>query len=338
MTGYNPNRGQRVNLFEVISLLANRRKLIILASLVVFAVSLVWLFLTPNYYSSRAAILPGENPEVYAGLRHFTWLGAIKTPYDETSSMLFPEMLRSNHIMNDIISREYRFLYNGRETTMTLSRYFGTNNIDETRMKLNGIYQIDYDKYGNGVIYFVATTKYPGLSQGILEAALSSLEDFNRNKRRTRARGNIDFLENELRDKQAELVLAEERLAAFRAQNRNYYETTDPDLLATQARLEREISILEETQDLLETQLEENRLNAAKDIAGLKILNRPTLPDLKSAPRRLISATMLAVIAFFLCAVVVLFMEFFKDWSGMSFARLLKSITDESKMPEQILR
>ncbi len=338
MTMKHDSRTRRVNLFEIIALIWNRRRLLVSISLIVLVGTLVWMILTPDYYSSRAAILPSDNPEIYAGLRHFVWLGALKTPYNETSSMLFPEMLRSNRIMDDIITHEYSFFYNGRETTMTLSGYFGTNNVDEIRRKLNGIYQVDYDKYGNGVIYLVATTKYPGLSQGILLTAISSLEDFNRNKRKTRARRNIDFLENELNKKRSALVLAEERQAAFREKNRDYFETTDPDLLATEALLQREISVIEETQDLLEAQLEENRLNAAKDIASLKILNHPTLPDLKSAPRRLISAFMLTVIAFFLGALIILFLEFFRDWSGMQFTKLLKSITDESQMPERILR
>jgi len=333
------NKDTRINLFEIIGLIAKKRKTLIAVTLSMFVISLVWLyFFTPNYYSSRAAILPSDNPEIYAGFRHFTWMGALQTPYDETSSMLFPEMLRSNRITDAVISANYRFFHNGQETTTTISEYFGTNNVDEIRDRLNGIYKIEYDKYGNGVIYLVAVTRYPGLSQGILKTALAALEDFNRDKRKTRARGNIEYLENEIEDKKAGLILAEERLAAFRSANQNYYKTTDPDLLKTEARLEREIRVIDETLTLLQTRLEENSLDAARDIASLKILDRPTLPKIKSSPRRLTSAIMLAVIAFFLSAVAILFLEFFRDWSGIPFSRLLKGVADESKMPEQVLR
>jgi LPS O-antigen subunit length determinant protein (WzzB/FepE family) len=327
----------RLNLFEIISILGYHKKKIFISTAIILAAALTWLFLTPNYYSSQAALLPRDNPGMYSWLRHYARIGAIDTPYDANSSMLYPEMLNSFRVTNHIMANEYTFMHNGKEMHLTLSDYFGINNVDELRGKLKKILNIDYDKYGTGVIYLVATTKYPGFSQKILKRTIEALDMVTREQRRGALTGILNHIDEEITGVRSKLALAEDRLDAFKLANRDYYQTTDPDLLMTLGQLQREIKIQEEALKLLEDQANQARISAAQNDIPLKILDSPTLPEEKSAPYRVITAVMLGVIGFLLSAAAVLYLEFFREWSGMSAARFLKGITDESKLPEHIL-
>ncbi len=327
---------ERLNLFEILSILSYHKKKIFISTALILVLSLVWLFATPNYYSSRATLLPRDNPEIYGWTRHYARIGTIETPYDPDSWMLYPQMLRSYRVTNHIMAHEYRFVHDGKEMRLTLSGYFGINNVDELRGKLKEILKIDYDKYATEVIYLVATTEYPGLSQGILRRTIEALDMITREQRQNAATGSLRHIEEEITGIRTKLAQAEDRLGAFKNANRDYYQSTDPELLMTLGQLGREVRILEEAFKLLEEQAGRIKVSAAQNDLSLKILNPPTLPEEKSAPFRVISALMLAVTGFLLSAAAVLYLEFFREWSGISAGKFLKGIADESQLPEHI--
>lgn len=334
-----PNKNDnRLDLFETFAIIMNRKKLILTVTAIVFLVMLVWMYLTPNYYTSRASILPSEDPEMYRGYRHFVWMGALNTPYNETSSMLYPNMIRSETITDDLIDRKYEISDDGETGEITLADYFGTDNPDEIRNLLKHVLTVEIDKYGTGITFLVAVTRYPDLSRDIVAQVLTSLETFNRDKRITRSGRNLENINRELTDNRAELAAAEKRLSAYLARNRDYFDSKDPDLLMTVKRMEREIDVLEKARETLLEQKNQTRLEAAAEIASLKILDRPTAANIKSSPRRIKSALMLAVVAFLLTSMLVFAFDSFRQWSGISMKRFFKGIADESKLPERIIQ
>ena len=143
-------------------------------------------------------------------------------------------------------------------------------------------------------------TKYPEFSQKILQQTLAELENYNLNVRSSQAKESERYLAREMKLRAAELEASEERLEEFQKANQDWYVSTDPEILITLSRLKRDIEINSTTYSLLREQYELARLNAQKDVPIVQVLDTPSLPTLKSSPRRVITIILAGMVAFIL--------------------------------------
>jgi len=83
-----------------------------------------------------------------------------------------------------------------------------------------------------------------------------------------------------------------------------------PDLGMKLARLMREAKIQEEVFKLITTQYELAKIEEAKDMDTIQVLDRAVPPDKKSSPKRALIVILSTVVAFFLAIFLAFFLEY----------------------------
>jgi uncharacterized protein involved in exopolysaccharide biosynthesis len=287
-----------INLFELARVVFEKRRLVIGLTFAVMVLTAVYLLLQPNLYTSTATILPSGKNNSVSALKSLVGLGDF-VDTDENSSALYPVVLRSNLVVDAVLEKEYSFTHQSKPMQSTLTDYFDIENRDRLRAALKDATSISSDNR-TGEIMVGVETKYPALSQAVLENYLTQLEDFNRNKRRSAGRDNEKYLTQQLVGIGEELWTAEDNLERFQKANIDWAMTGSPEILKELGRLQREVTVKSATYTLLMQELEMARLEAQKDIPIIGILDMPSLPTTKSGPFRRNTIILSGIITFLL--------------------------------------
>jgi uncharacterized protein involved in exopolysaccharide biosynthesis len=300
-----------LDFLALLSLLLRRKKWIISTVSAVMVAAVLIVLLIPNKYISSASILPSGNVDNMAALKDLTGFGntIIK---DENSSDLYPVILRSRLILDAVLNETYAFTHNSKALSLTLDKYFKTENADKLRAALTGITAVATDKK-KGVIYISVETRYPGLSLAIVASYLAELENYNRHYRKSQAKENADYLARQLSEAENELKQAEDKLAGFQNANRDWYRSNHPDIVNTLARLQLEVEIKSKKYAYLSQEYEAAMFEAQKDMPIVRLLDPPSLPKVKSSPRRLFSVILAGIVSFFGSIFAVLLAEAFNN-------------------------
>ncbi len=272
-------------LAAVIRLTLANRRLIIWFTLGVMALVTIYVYILPNRYTSRASILPSGKKDSFATLKQLAGVSGSAIDFEENSSALFPEILKSDQVRNAVVEKEFTYNDDGETKTFSFPEKYNTENKEILREALAGMTKVTADQM-TGIISITVTTNYPNLSQKILQQVLQELDNYNLNIRRSQAKESERYLARELAAKEKELDEAEAGLEQFRQANQNWYMTSDPGIMTTMGRLQRNIEIITQNYMLLREQYELTRLNVQRDIPVVNLLDPPSYPHLKSGPRR----------------------------------------------------
>jgi uncharacterized protein involved in exopolysaccharide biosynthesis len=291
------NRIREMSWLDLPPLLWKRRLNLSLAVCIVVACTAAVTLILPNKYRSSASILPSGDVDQFSDIKSLVGLGAPSAA-SQNSSMLFPVILESKTVRDAVANKTYTYSEDGVRQTVRLQDYLGATNPDRLRMKLARITFVSQDKK-TGVISIETETKSPALSQAILQTYLDELESFNMHKRRSQAHENAVYLERQMTEKEAVLHAAEDSLEQFQKVNRGWMGTSDPELGKIVSRMQRDVDILSQAYLYLRQQYEVALFEAQKDVPIVRILDNPSLPTMKSGPRRLLIIFTAAVAAFF---------------------------------------
>jgi uncharacterized protein involved in exopolysaccharide biosynthesis len=275
-----------IDLFVLGTAVVRRRRTIIMSTITLMVIAALITLVLPNTYTSSASLLPTGKVDRMAELKQLAGL-STGTAAAEGTSELFPVILGSSTVRDGVLARTFTIDQDGGATTVTLSDYFGNDNKEELRRQLAGITSIDSDPV-TGVIDVAVTTKEPALSQAILGAYLEELENFNLHKRSSEARERAEYLTRELDERRAGLASAEDRLGDFQSANRDWAQTSDPEVLKHLGRLQRDVQVRTQTVLYLSQELEIARLDLQRDVPLVSALDEPSLPLKKSGPKRAI--------------------------------------------------
>ncbi len=258
---------------------------------VTVAVALLYCLVIPNQYTSTATILPSAGNDQFSELKDLAagslgelGLGSMMQA-QENSSALYPKVLTSRLISENILRRDYEFSDGTEMKTMALEEYVDAGNIDRSVAALANLVRIDVDRR-TGVISLSATTEHPELSAAVVHAYLDELENYNINYRQSKARDNEQFVAARLNEVKTELNQAEEALSAFQNKNLNYMSSSDPGLQEQLARLQRDVTVKEGVFLVLTKKHELAKVEAVKDIPIVQVLDRGSVPLVKTSPRR----------------------------------------------------
>jgi len=267
-------------------------------------VTLAICLLMKNKYTSTATILPSSPASLSSELKDLAAgslgeLGLGTTTSLENVSALYPSVLTSRMISEKIIKRKYKFYHKSKPMTMTLEEYIDAPNMDKSMAKLGKIARIGSEKK-TGVVTITVTTTFPELSAAVAHAYLDELDDYNINHRQSTASENEKFTSRRLMEIRRELELAEDTLKAFKESNLNYMFSNDPGLQLELSRLQREVDIKSALYLTMTQQNELARIEAAKDIPVIQVLDRGSVPLVKSSPRRslYLAASLMGSLAF----------------------------------------
>jgi len=254
-------------------------------------VTLTYCLLLPNNYTSVATILPSGGNDELSELRDLAGgslaelgLGSLMQA-SENSSALYPKVLTSRLLSERILSNRFEFSFKGDPKSLTLFEYIDAANIDLALRELNEIVAVNLDRR-TGHITLAVTTKYPELSSSIVKDYLRLLDDYNINYRQSKARENEKFISKRENEASSDLIIAENNIEEFQNINRNYMSATDPELQKELARLQREVTVKETIYLTLVKKHELAKLEAAKDVPIVQVLDNGATPLIKSSPRR----------------------------------------------------
>jgi uncharacterized protein involved in exopolysaccharide biosynthesis len=277
---------REINIFAFSRLLLKKRRWLIVLPLTLTLLVTGYLLLQPNLYTSRATILPsGSSGSSVSALKELVGLGGGIDLQDENSSALFPVILSSQRTREAVLDHNYTFVRKNDSLSINLYDYFKIENHDRVLKAISSITDINASKR-TGEISLAVTTQYPELSRQILERYLVELEDYVIHKRQSNARASKRYLSDQIEKTGDELAEAEDRLQAYRSVNSDWAITSSPEILRDIGRLEREVEVKANTYHYLQQQFEAAKLTEQKDTPVIRLLDEPSLPTLKSGPKR----------------------------------------------------
>jgi uncharacterized protein involved in exopolysaccharide biosynthesis len=219
---------------------------------------------------------------------------------EDNSSLLFPTILESRVVGLEVLKARYQFQMDGQAADKTLEEYLQAENTDQALKFLEAIRAFDVNKE-SGVITLSARTPYPELSAQIVNHFLDNLERLNLEMHREEATQNRKFMQDRQDQSLKELNEAEEKLADFQAGN---VRINSADLALEQLRLQRDVQLKQTVYTTLTSQEQVARIEEAKDLAVVKVLDRAEVPKLpvpipkvSTLAIGLIAGTLLAVMA-----------------------------------------
>jgi|GEM_PF-621408 len=296
---------EALSAFDMLGLLFKRRKLIATIVAVVAIPALALLMLMPNRYTSSATVLPTVATDKFAELKNLAGFGTYSANA-ENSSELFPTILRSRRVIDSVTSTYYEI--DGESQAIRLADYLSEDNPDKLRAKVAGLTSVATDKR-TGVVTVAVETEIPELSRKMLETYLAALEHYNLHDRTSRAKGNEKYLEREVKLREKEVATAEAALRDYRLKNRNWANTSNPEIITEHGKLEREAEIKTSGFVYLSREYEIARIETQKDLPIVNLLDAPSTPTTKSGPYRLSMLLAISATALLLGIVVALVLE-----------------------------
>ncbi|HIE03650.1 MAG TPA: hypothetical protein EYP61_02700 [Candidatus Latescibacteria bacterium] len=277
------HEGPEVDLFDYVEVVVRRRWLIVFGTAICVLSTLLYSTKMKKKYRAEASILPSEERDYLARLI----LGTEGRPVGTSS--VYMDILSSIPVMKAVLEREYEYHLDGEEVKGTLKEYLRASTVHQGIRALKGISKFSQARK-TGIITISVTTRSPDLSAAVANEFVRQLQIYNTQRRRTKAKEQLKFIEKRLEEVKEELAKAERRLADFKRKNRNLIALGGssgkgsisfslPDLAMELSRLEREVSLKSELFGTLTKQYELVRIEAKKETPVIDVLNWAEPPD-----------------------------------------------------------
>ncbi|MCI0329531.1 MAG: hypothetical protein L0196_01055 [candidate division Zixibacteria bacterium] len=275
--------------------------------------SVLAALILPSQYTAKVVLLPSGKQDkmgVLSGLASSLGFDLSGTTAGlESSSLLYPDILKSRFIGEAVLAARYRYRQKKKPVEKTLFEYLKAKDMERGLKKLARRREIDMD-VKTGIITLSVTTGNRELSALVANRFTAELERYNRSKRKTKALNNQQNLERRLDSVKVELARAEEALEGFLEKNRNFALSDDPELNRELTELKREAAIKSETYAALTQQYELAKIETEKEIPIVQVLDPAVPPLKKSAPQRTLIVLTTAAFAF-ACGLLWVFL---RDW------------------------
>ncbi|MFI5398665.1 MAG: GNVR domain-containing protein [Candidatus Binatia bacterium] len=137
---------------------------------------------------------------------------------------------------------------------------------------LRGLLTVRTDRV-TGVVRFDVHTRDRDLSLGIADRLLELINDYNLRRRQSQARAEREFVEQRLALAQSALTTGEAALSDFSRRNRRFADS--PELVAEEARLQRQVSLRQQLYVTLAQSYEAAKIEEVRNTAVITIVDRP---------------------------------------------------------------
>lgn len=305
-----------VSVFDLLTPLVRRRRLIALTTLgLALATAIVVLLLSPRYTALTTFVpeAPKESSLTASlgGLASQFGLGTqIATPY---SADLMAEVLRSREIREAVLNKEFPNpkAKDGKTTRTLLTILEVKGKTPQERLEkgveeLKDATSIALDKR-TGMVSLRVELQYPELAAQVANEMVEELNKFNVSRRRSQSGEERLFTERRLAEARQELADAEQELVRFLQQNRLFSEFSVVGVGAR--RLERNVQLKQEVLGTLSRSYEEARINEVRDTPVLTVIDRADVPAWKSFPKRILSVLVASLVGAVLGIGLAYFLE-----------------------------
>jgi uncharacterized protein involved in exopolysaccharide biosynthesis len=289
-------------------LFQNWRKLFIINGVVAIISIVILVLFVKNYYDSAIVILPDYGGNSMLGSLSSLAAVAGLNVGETAPTMIYQNLIEGENVLEPVIRKKY--LTKEYDYPVNLIEYYdieldGTNENDPISLQDRDKYLqmvkifkekilfIDYDR-NTSILTVTIRTNEQILSSEVVNNLVASLDEYVRTKRKSNAKEQRLYIEKRTDQVKDSLRISEESLKIFREKNRV---VTSPQLLLDQARMMRDVEILQAVFIELTKQMELIKLEEVKDAPIIDIREEAGIPIKKSGPKRSIYIIFIMIIS-----------------------------------------
>lgn len=289
-----------------------RREMRLIAgvALATVGVAALIIFLLPRSYSSETSFTP-QGRKLPSNLSGIAAQFGVNIPAGDASEspQFYADLLTSREVLAAAVVEPLRG--ESPATKVTLLSLYGGTDRDEARRRDDAIRRLKTMltvsvSAQTGVVHLVVKAEQPLLANDLARELLSLVNNFNLQRRRSRASSEREFLERRSRDVERELRQAEDRLQNFLQGNRSP-NTNAPSLRFQEERLTRDERMEAQLYSSVMQAYEQAKLEEVRDTPVITIVEDPEVaarPDSRHVALKLAVAlvlgTLIGMVATFL--------------------------------------
>lgn len=300
---------EETSLLAFLSILLLHRRVIILSALAGTAIFGAIAAASANLYASRASFVvrgssvPVQLPGGSAALRALQQSSALSQ-----SVNFYSDLVKAKSVVYPVAARTY---LTSRGERKSLAQIYG---IDERDPRIANalagdrlISEVSSSIYSrSGVIGMAVKSTDPLVAQQLATGILEALDSYGGNRRQAQNVEERRFIEDLLAEARAKLDGAEEEVAAFLRDNREY--ENSPQLRLAYNRLTRNVMMQQQIYTALTQSYEQAKIEEVRDPATLNIVEPPDLPA-EPQRREAVRQTLLGLAAGTLLGIVIAFLK-----------------------------
>lgn len=309
------------SLLSLATLGLRRRRLLVGLPLAVMAAALALSLVMPAEHTATSRLFPESENDMPADLAGMAaQFGLIMGGAADAESLdFYDQLLQSHELLSAVALHEYEVPVDEGADTLrgNLISLYGIKG-DTPKERLNAaVKRLDrkdldatLDRSAN-VLVLRSRAPWPELAEAVNRRMLTLVNQFNLERRQSRAAQEQSFLETRVAEAQAELRAAEARLEEFMRSNRRYAEA--PETAFEYGRLQRRVDFLQGIYSSLAQGLEQARVDAIRNVPVVTVLDRPEGTAVQTAPRLLINGVLGLLLGGALAASILLMGEILRS-------------------------
>jgi uncharacterized protein involved in exopolysaccharide biosynthesis len=304
--------GDELSLAGVVTFMLRHRRILVgmplLAILAVIGAKLTG----PRQYASTASFAPevaGGMVADLSGLASQFGIAVGSRGRENESPAFYAMLVRSRTILEPVAEIRFTAHVDGQERTGTIAELYGLKGSSgdgrsrAARRELARSVSTSVTRE-TGVVELRVTARTPLLAEQITTAILDQVNEFNVDRRQSRARAERQFVETRLREAEQDLREAESRLQAFLQANRRY--GNSPELGFERDRLDRDVATRQQLRITLQQNHEQARIEEVRDLPVITVIEMPNIPE-RPVGRNTVGTAFLAAVGAFTLGLFIAF-------------------------------
>jgi uncharacterized protein involved in exopolysaccharide biosynthesis len=320
---------EEIDLLELVLSIIKRtlkhKVLAILVFIFIAGITIAIALLSTRFYKTDAKIIyQTSGGSQNSGLSALAALAGVSASKGDDPSAYLQDIILSNNMLQSILAEKWKVSKAFPDTLtpvdlQTLWKIKPDTTKENWQIKLKyvmlatlkkGKYIVFSQDKKSGVITLSTEFEDPQVSFDVNNFIYNQLNDILKNKMHFKASENRKFTEERLAEVKDNLKEAEESLRRFRQRNRL---RVDPADELEDARLQRDVLLNQEIMIQLQKQYEIAKIDEARDMPVLDIIDTPMKPIEKSKPKRRIIIMAGGVAAVFFAILLAILYDVFLD-------------------------
>lgn len=227
------------------------------------------------------------------------------------STHFYAELARSNSILIPVAGKTYTVSTSKGVSTGPLATFIGIKAATPTAAAVvaakdlvNELAVLTSTK--SGVVTIIVTDKDPQIAAQVAMNILRELDSYSSSSRKEQAVAERKFVEGLVAESRQKLDDAEQSLANFRQQNREFQ--TAPQLKIRDDELTRDADLAQQEYAGLEASYQQARIEEVRNLSAIKIVEYPDVPVIPQR-REAARKTLIGLITGLLAGIVIAFMR-----------------------------
>jgi len=279
-----------IDLSRLIARILRNKKIAIVTIAVSVAIAFTYLKITDKFYQTTTKFVYQSSTKQSGSLSALAALAGVSlgSGNSDDGSAYMEDIIKSTDFLSQFVGKEW-FIADINKTAdtlipITLEKFWGIeidSSINNRERYLQAaiigkILKYSYIKYEHdrktGIIYLITQFEDPKLSYDFNVAMFEELNNMLLHKMHFKAAENRKFIEGRFEEIKSDLRKSEEILQRFQQQNRSW---NDPAIKLQESRLMRDVTINQELALQIQKQYELAKIEEAKDMPLLDVIESP---------------------------------------------------------------